>query len=65
MLKVQSQIHMTVTRVYRISNEEIMRRVGLQNKLAGRVKKCVLKWFDHVERMDDERMAKRVYYSEM
>ena len=27
------------------------------------MKNCVLRWFGHVERMDDERMAKRVYDS--
>ena len=32
----------------------------MQNKLSGRVEKCVLRWFGHVERMDDERMPKRV-----
>ena len=35
----------------------------VQNKLSGRVENCVLRWFGHVERMDDERMAKRVYDS--
>ena len=37
--------------------------VGVQNKLSGRVENCALKWFGHVDRMDDERMADRVYDS--
>ena len=47
----------------RIRNEEIRRRVGVQINMAGRVERCVLRWFGHVERMNDERMAKRVYVS--
>ena len=47
----------------RIRNEEIRRRVGVQNDLSGRVERCVLRWFGHVERMDDERLAKMVYAS--
>ena len=35
----------------------------MQNKLSGRVENCVLRWFGHVERMNDERMANRVYDS--
>ena len=47
----------------RIRNEEIRRRVGVLNDLSGRVEKCVLRWFSHVERMDGERMAKTIYDS--
>ena len=47
----------------RIRNEEIRRRVGVQINMSGRVERCVLRWFGHVERMNDERMAKRVYVS--
>ena len=31
--------------------------------LSGRVEKCVLRWFGHVERMYGERMAKKIYNS--
>ena len=31
----------------------------MQNGLSGRAEKCVLRWFGHIERMYDERMAKR------
>ena len=37
----------------RIRKEEIKRRLGVQNKLTGRVDKCVMRWFGHVEGMDD------------
>ena len=29
--------------------------------LSGRVEKCVLRWFGHVEYMVGEKMAKRIY----
>ena len=35
----------------------------VQNKLSGRVENCVLRWFGHVERMDNERMPERLYDS--
>ena len=47
----------------RIRNEEIRRRVGVENDLSGRVERCVLRWYRHVERMNDDRMAKMVHVS--
>ena len=47
----------------RIRNERIRREVGMMRDLAGRVENCVLRWFGHLERMDGERMAKRIYGS--
>ena len=44
-----------VTRMDKTSNEEIRRRVGVQN--------CVMRLFGDVERMDDERVAKKLYDS--
>ena len=38
-----------------IKNEEIRRRVKVQVDLSGRVERCVLRWFGHIERMNDER----------
>ena len=43
------------TRMDKISNEEIRRRVGVQN--------YVMRLFGDVERMDDERVAKKLYDS--
>ena len=48
----------------RIRNEEIRRRVEVQVDLPGRAEKCTLRWFGHVERMNDERSAKRVCESQ-
>ena len=35
----------------------------MMRDLAGRAENCVLMWFGHVERMDGERMARRIYDS--
>ena len=46
-----------------IRHEEIRRTVGVLSDLSGRMEKCALRWFGHVERMDGARMAKRIYDS--
>ena len=33
--------------------------------LAGRVENCVLRWIGHMERLDGEKMKKRIYESEV
>ena len=45
----------------RIRNEEIHRMAGTSEDVTVRMKKNVLSWFGHVERMSDERMAKKIY----
>ena len=54
-----------VTRMDRVRNEVVRGRVGVPEKLSGRVDRKVLKWFGHVERMGSKRMTKRVYMSEV
>merc|ERR1712074_215730 len=54
-----------VTRMDRVRNEVVRERVGVPEKLSGRVDRKVLKWFGHVERMGSDRMTKRVYVSEV
>ena len=54
-----------VTRMNRWSNVRVRRRVGVHEELSGRVDRKVLKWYGHVERMDSERLTKRVYISEV
>ena len=43
----------------RIRNEEVHRMAGTSEDVTVRTKKNVLSWFGHVERMSDERMAKK------
>ena len=40
-----------------------IRRCGKNVSVSQRIDQGVLRWFGHVERMGDERMAKRVYES--
>ena len=39
----------------RIMNEENRKRVGVLIDISGRVEKCVLRWFGHVEHMDGKK----------
>ena len=43
-----------------VRHQEVRRRVGIERELARRVDQRVLKWFRHVERMDENRLASRV-----
>ena len=52
-----------VTRRDRVRNEEVHRRVGVHGTLSERMDKRVLSWFGHVERMEENRLTKRVYKS--
>ena len=49
-----------VSRMDRVRNEEVCRRAGIERELASREDQRVLRWFGHVERMDEFRMARRV-----
>ena len=40
------------------------RRAGIKRELASRADQRVLRWFGHVERMDEYRMARRVLMAE-
>ena len=54
-----------VSRMDRVRNEEVHRRAGVKSKLASRADQKVLRWFGHVERMDEHRMARRVFMAEV
>ena len=54
-----------VSQMDRVRNEEVRRRAGIERELASTADQRVLKWFVHVERMDDYRMAKRVLMAEV
>ena len=48
----------------RVRNEEVRRRAGIERELVSRADQRVLRWFGHVERMDDYPMARRVLMAE-
>ena len=48
----------------RVRNEEVRRRAGIEMEFASRADQRVLRWFGHVERMYDYRMARRVFLAE-
>ena len=48
----------------RVRNEELRRRARIERELASRTDQRVLRWFGHVERMDEYRMARRVLMAE-
>ena len=54
-----------VSRMDRVRNEEVRRRAGIERELASRSDQRVLRWFGHVERMNDYRMARRVLMAEV
>ena len=54
-----------VSRMDRVMNEEVRRRAGIEKELESRADQRVLKWFGHVERMDEYRMARRVLMAEV
>ena len=49
----------------RVRNEEVHRKAGIERELASRVDQRVLRWFRHVERMDEYRMARKVMLAEV
>ena len=50
----------------RVRNEEVRRSAGIEMELASRADQRVLRWFGHVERIDDyTRMARRVLVAEV
>ena len=49
-----------VSRLDRVRNEVVRARTGVRRDLAARVDVNVLRWFGHVERMDNERLLKKV-----
>ena len=54
-----------VSRMDRVRNEEVHRRAGIERELASRADQRVLKWFGHVQRMDEYRLGRRVLMAEV
>ena len=46
-----------VSRTDRVRNEEVHRRAGIERELASRADQRVLRWFGHVESMDEYHIA--------
>ena len=49
----------------RVRNEEVPCRAGMEMELANREEQRVLRWFGHVEIMNEYRMARRVLMAEV
>ena len=45
----------------RVPNARIRELCGVRKGLDERIDESVLRWFDHVERMENDKIAKRVY----
>ena len=42
-----------MSRMDRVKNEEVRRRAGVERELSSRADQKVLRWFRHMERMDE------------
>ena len=49
----------------RVRNEEVRRRAGIERELASRADQRVLRWFGHVERINEYRISRRVLMAEV
>ena len=49
-----------VSRMDTVRNEDMCRRAGIERELSSIADQRVLRWFGHVERMDEYRMGRRV-----
>ena len=49
----------------RVRNKVVRRRAGIERELASRADQRVLRWFWHVEIIDESRMARRVLITEV
>ena len=54
-----------VLRMDRVRTEEMHRRAGIERELTSRADKRVLRWFGHVDRIAEYRMAGRVLMAEL
>ena len=49
-----------VSRMDIVGNEEVRRRAGIEREIASRANQRLLRWFGHVERMDEYRLVRKV-----
>ena len=52
-------------RMDRVGNEEVHMRAGMKGELASRTDQRVLRYFGHMEIMDEYRMARRVLMADV
>ena len=50
-----------IKRMYRVRNAWIMELCGMAERVDERIEEDVLHWFSHVERMENDRIAKKLY----
>ena len=53
-----------VRRIDKMRNEYIRGLCGVENGVKERICESILRWFGHLERMDESRLVKRVYRGE-
>ena len=53
-----------IRRMDRVPNARIKELYGVTNGVDERIDEAALRWFGHVERMEKERIGKRVYVGE-
>ena len=54
-----------LSRLDRVKTEEVRRRAVIERELASRADQRILRWFGHMKRMDEYRMARRVLMVEV
>ena len=54
-----------VSQMDRVGNHEVRRRAGIKRELASRADQRVLRWFGHMKRMDEYRMARKVLIADV
>ena len=62
--KERSRGLMGIRRIDRVPNARIRELCGVRKALDERIDEGILRWFSHVERMESDRIAKRVYVGE-
>ena len=53
-----------MSRMERVRNEEVRRRDDIERELTSTADQRGLRWFGHVERMDEYRIARRVFMAD-
>ena len=54
-----------VSRIYRVRNEDVRRRAGIERELTSRADQKVLRWFGHLDRFNEYRIVRRVLMAEV